>query len=388
MIKKRKYGPVFIAKLTIAIFCFVAAFAPFMAGDSPIVCLSQGSLSFPALSKAESDRESSGIISHCLMPLIPYHPQNIDKQNQSGTGPFSKQNVASLRQRHWLGTDNLGRDVASGLIHGTSTAMKIGLLSVFVSLLLGIPAGMAAGYYKNHRIRFNIPGLLTASFFLLTAGFYLIYELLIFRNLPALFCFVFILLITVCAGISKIFLRKRGFRTFYFPLDTLLVKIIELRKSLPGLFILLAMTCIFTVPSVWNVVLIISLLSWTEFARYARAETLAVSEENYIKSAAMLGISDAVILFRHILPNILPTIAVIACFGMAGAVMTESALSFLGIGLPVEEVTWGKMMAEGRNMRSWWLVVFPGLAIFILILCLSILADHYSRTIRTLPAAN
>lgn len=376
MNKNMKYGPVFFTKLVIAMFLGMAVFAPFLAGDKPLVCIENGTMSFPVLS-AGKYKVSADNTPHCIMPLIPYHPQHIDKDNQSGTGPFSKQHTPSLRYRHWLGTDGLGRDVAAGMIHGTKTAMKIGVLSVLFSLLLGLPAGMAAGFYRDRRIRVNLPGLLTGILLMFTGTFYLVCEFLVFRQVPVIFVAGLLALIAVVVTAAKLLLKIATFRTFSFPFDTLLVKVIELRKSLPGLFILLALACIFTVPSVWNVVIIISLLSWTEFARYARAETLAISEENHIKSAAMLGISDAGIIFRHILPNILPTIAVIACFGMAGAVLTESTLSFLGIGLPAEEVTWGKMLAEGRNMRSWWLVLFPGSAIFLLVLCLSILADHY-----------
>ena len=160
----------------------------------------------------------------------------------------------------------------------------------------------------------------------------------------------------------------------------LLLKVIEIRKSFPGIFILLALVSLFAVPSIWNIVFIISLLSWTEFARFARAETLAVKEENYILSVKVLGFNDLRILFRHVLPNILPTLIVIACFSTGGAVLLESTLSLLGIGLPVEEVTWGKMMAEGRNMNAWWLVVFPGLAIFILILSLNTLASAFQKS--------
>lgn len=170
------------------------------------------------------------------------------------------------------------------------------------------------------------------------------------------------------------------FKKHNVPIDMLLLKVIEIRKSFPGIFILLALVSLFAVPSIWNIVFIIALLGWTEFARFARAETLAVKEENYILSVKVLGFSDVRILVVHILPNILPTLIVMVCFSIGSAVLLESTLSFLGIGLPVEEVTWGKMMAEGRNMNAWWLVVFPGLAIFILILSLNTLATGYQKS--------
>ena len=186
---------------------------------------------------------------------------------------------------------------------------------------------------------------------------------------------------TIIFGASISWINKSDyFKKHNVPIDMLLLKVIEIRKSFPGIFILLALVSLFAVPSIWNIVFIIALLGWTEFARFARAETLSVKEENYILSVKVLGFSDVRILVGHILPNILPTLIVMVCFSIGSAVLLESTLSFLGIGLPVEEVTWGKMMAEGRNMNAWWLVVFPGLAIFILILSLNRLATGYQKS--------
>jgi peptide/nickel transport system permease protein len=171
---------------------------------------------------------------------------------------------------------------------------------------------------------------------------------------------------------------RSSFKKYKIDPDTILVKTIEIRKSFPGIFILLALTSLFVLPSVWNIIFIITLLGWTEFARLARAETLAVKNENFITAVKVLGFGHFRIIFRHILPNILSSLIVIACFSVSSAIILESTLSFLGIGLPVEQVTWGKMMAEGRDMQLWWLVLFPGLALFIIILCLNTIADVWS----------
>ena len=376
--KTRLYkGSVYV----IVTYLIVAALAPFIANDTPLACYCDGDVSFPVLSddKTHSQHSTLNEKSACLWPLITYRPGNIDKKNQTGTGPFSAQDIESLRHRHWLGTDNLGRDVASGMIHGTATALKIGILSLLFAFILGVPAGLLSGYYRNDKLRINLPGMIASLFIFMVGCFFLFFECLVHRSQPLLFVAGFLVTGSVSVYVAALFLRIKKWKTYHFHFDTILMKLIELRKSLPGLFILLSLACIFTEPSVWNVVLIIALLGWTEIARYTRAETMAVSEENYIKSAEVLGLTAPWILFRHILPNILPTLAVIASFSLAGAILLESTLSFLGIGLPVEEVTWGKMLAEGRSMRSWWLVFFPGLAIFILILCLSYIADHIGR---------
>ena len=370
------------SKWTIAVYLMVAIFGSFLAGDVPIYCSINGKLSFPLLSKSfsPSSFNEKYDAKSCLMPLIPYSPLYIDKDNPTAISPFGPSNTRMIKNRHWLGTDKLGRDVASGMIHGTATALKIGVISVFFAFIVGVGLGMMSAYYKDDGIGFSIPQLFVMILFMVTGLYYLSMEWLIFNTSILYFSGGFLVLIAVVRLLVLWLDKWQNSKKYHIPLDMLLIKIIEVRKSFPGIFILLALVSLFAVPSIWNIVFIISLLSWTEFARFARAETLAVKEENYILSVKVLGFNDLRILFRHILPNILPTLIVIACFSTGGAVLLESTLSFLGIGLPVEEVTWGKMMAEGRNMNAWWLVVFPGLAIFILILSLNKLASAFQKS--------
>lgn len=371
-----------LSKWVIGIYFLVAIFGSFLAGDVPIFCNINGIKSFPLISSifTKSSFNTNYSEESCIMPFIPYSPLNIDKDHPVALSPFDDSKIGISKNKHWLGTDKLGRDVASGMIHGTSTALKIGIISVFFAFIVGVSLGMMSAYYKDDGIRISAPLLIAILVVIPTALYYMIMEWVIFN--PSVLYFLSACLVgTIIFGASISWINKSDyFKKHNVPIDMLLLKVIEIRKSFPGIFILLALVSLFAVPSIWNIVFIIALLGWTEFARFARAETLAVKEENYILSVKVLGFSDVRILVGHILPNILPTLIVMVCFSIGSAVLLESTLSFLGIGLPVEEVTWGKMMAEGRNMHAWWLVVFPGLAIFILILSLNRLATGYQKS--------
>jgi peptide/nickel transport system permease protein len=315
-----------------------------------------------------------------MMPPIPFDTKSIDHSINAGKSPFDKELQKNSTMRHWLGTDKLGRDVAAGMVHGTSIALKIGLLSVFFASILGILYGLIAGYFQDNMLKTSIIELSLILLFLSVSIYYLFMETLIFRSDLVAFLLGLSMLFLIVVSIHHIMKRFQFAQKINIPADMILIKMIEVRKSFPGIFLLLVLINVFSTPSVWNIVVVITLLSWADFARLARAETLSIKHENFIINAGILGFSDAVIIFRHILPNIMPTLIVTTCFSIGSAVLLESTLSFLGIGLPVEEVTWGNLMAEGRSMKYWWLVVFPGLAIFILILALNTIASKWQKS--------
>lgn len=333
---------------------------------------------------------SSGIKKHspniaqmfCVQPLIPYGPQMIDTNYKKAVPPLTLQVGSPRKYTHWLGTDKYGRDVLAGLIHGTSTALLIGFISVFLAFLIGVPLGMASAYFGDHGIKVGWISMVTFVFSLPIALFYVITELRQTNSDFILIGLVLLILITMQLLVSKI--KCKPWR---IPLDLLVVHIIGVRKSFPGIFLLLVLTALISKPSAWNVIGIIALLGWADFARLARAETLRVKSENYIANVQMIGLGSWRILWVHILPNIWPTLIVAFCFSVGGAILLEATISFLGVGLPVEQVTWGKMLADGRDMRAWWLVVFPGFCIFAIIWSLhgiaSVLQDKQTRIFRT-----
>jgi peptide/nickel transport system permease protein len=133
----------------------------------------------------------------------------------------------------------------------------------------------------------------------------------------------------------------------------------------------------FLEPSIWNIMIIIGLTGWMGVARLVRAEFLSLRERDFVVAARALGASDSRLIFRHILPNALSPILVSATLGVAGAILTESALSFLGIGVQPPTPSWGNMLIAGKQTlgTAWWLSAFPGLAILVTVLGYNLLGE-------------
>jgi peptide/nickel transport system permease protein len=158
--------------------------------------------------------------------------------------------------------------------------------------------------------------------------------------------------------------------------DDVIMRLTDLSLTLPGVLIALAVAA--TVgPSLINVILIISLLYWAQFARMARGEALSIRERDYVQAAYAIGCSPLRILRLHIFPNLMNTMIVLATLEVAAAILLESTLSFLGVGVPPPTPTWGIMVADGRQYveLAWWTVTFPGLAIMLTVLAVNLLGD-------------
>jgi peptide/nickel transport system permease protein len=125
------------------------------------------------------------------------------------------------------------------------------------------------------------------------------------------------------------------------------------------------------------VILVLALTGWVTFARIVRGETLSLRHREFVEAARALGARDTSILARHIFPNVLPALVVVATFSVARAVIAEASLSFLGLGIPPPSPSWGAMLDEGRNYLTsgWWLALFPGLAILLLVLGINLVGD-------------
>lgn len=210
---------------------------------------------------------------------------------------------------HWMGTDDLGRDVASRMMVGARVSLTVGLLAVGLSVLLGAAVGLLAGYHGGW-------------------------------------------------------------------VDTVLMRAVDVLLCFPTIFLIL-MVIAFLEPNIWNVMAIIGLTSWMGLARLVRGELLSLRERDFVWSARGLGLSTARILFVHLLPHLLSPIAVAATLGVGGAIMTESALSFLGLGVQPPAPSWGNMLSAGKDYLhvGWWLSLFPGLAIFVTVLGFNMLGE-------------
>ncbi|MDC0160932.1 ABC transporter permease [Gemmatimonadales bacterium] len=160
-------------------------------------------------------------------------------------------------------------------------------------------------------------------------------------------------------------------------LDDAIMRLGDIQLAFP--FILLAIMFLVVLGSgVWNLILVLGIGQWVTYARIVRADTLSLREKEFVEAARAMGDSTFSIIFRTILPNILAPLTVIASFNVASVILSEAALSFLGLGVPPEVPTWGSMLAESRDTlvaNKWWLAIFPGLAIMLTVLSFNILGD-------------
>jgi len=182
----------------------------------------------------------------------------------------------------------------------------------------------------------------------------------------------------VAIGIAVVLGSAVGLAAGYYGgwLDTLLMRSVDIMLCFPAFFLILAIIT-FLEPSIWYIMAVIGLTGWMGVARLVRAEVLAIREMDYILAARCIGCSDVRIILRHILPNALSPVLVAATLGIAGAILTESALSFLGIGVQPPTPSWGNILTSGKDYIefAWWLSLFPGLAILITVLAYNLLGE-------------
>jgi peptide/nickel transport system permease protein len=232
--------------------------------------------------------------------LAPYNPAALDLLHR----------LAGPSRVHWLGTDELGRDVLSRVIFGARLSLTVAISVVSLSLFVGLVFGGIAGYYGRWTD-------VVINTFLMNA-----------------------------------FL------------------------ALPGILLAIAFVA-FLGPGLLNLILALSIGGWVGYARLVRAQVLAVREREFVEAARALGASDLRIFVRHILPNILQPLIVQAAIGMAGAVLAEATLSFLGLGVPPPAASWGSMLNDARPFlfEAPHLVVFPAIAVALCVLCFNFLGD-------------
>jgi peptide/nickel transport system permease protein len=208
-----------------------------------------------------------------------------------------------------LGTDKLGRDNLSRIIHGARVSLIVSLVAIFVGGIVGTAVGMISGYFGGW-------------------------------------------------------------------VDAVLMRIVDISLSLPT--ILLALVLVAAVgPSFGTVITVLVVLLWARYARQVRGETLSIKERDFIARARVAGASHTRIMLRYIFPNVVNSLVVLATLNVGYVILLESALSFLGVGLPRPLPAWGLMIADGRELivQAWWVSMFPGLAIMLTVLSLNLLGD-------------
>ncbi len=158
--------------------------------------------------------------------------------------------------------------------------------------------------------------------------------------------------------------------------DTLIMRLVDVMLSIPTFFLILAVIAFLT-PSIWNIMIVIGLTSWMGVTRLVRAEFLSLRHREFVLAAQALGAKDMRLIFTHLLPNSLTPIIVSSILGIASAVLVESGLSFLGLGVQAPQASWGNILTDGKEyiQFAWWLSLFPGLAILITVLGYNLLGD-------------
>ena len=159
-------------------------------------------------------------------------------------------------------------------------------------------------------------------------------------------------------------------------LDAIIMRLADIQLAFP--FILLAIAIVAVLGGgLFNVILVLGIGSWVPYARLVRGQVLAAKQQEYIIAARTIGARDPAILFRHLLPNVITPVIIIATFGVAAAIIGEATLSFLGVGIRPPTPTWGNMLADGRAYvaSAWWLATFPGIAILITVLSINMIGD-------------
>ncbi|MGQ0828328.1 MAG: ABC transporter permease [Bacteroidota bacterium] len=412
----KKNKPAYYSLKLLLVLAFVAIIAPFIATDQPLYCSYKGVSMFPAFSfsnRCEIRDPSTGNIEIIQYDIadwkhidvetivfapVAYAPNKTDYDNADYVAPGGKQVFVTkegetvdmpAKFRHWLGTNKAGEDVLSGLINGTRISLLIGILSMSIASFLGIVLGAMAGYFGDKKLQTTrgsfwtlVVGLVFAYYYAFSVRSYNIADGFAtsgFAILTQLFLslFIFSIITSLFYYFGKLvgkmsFLSKR----VYIPVDSIISRIIEILISMPLLILIISIAAIAKEKSIINLMVIIGLTSWTGIARLTRAEFLRISNLDYVHAAKSMGFKEFRIIFKHALPNgIAPALVAIA-FGVASAILIESALSFLGIGVPPSTVTWGSLLSAGREQFSaWWLVIFPGLAIFATVTIYNLLGE-------------
>src|SRR6266571_3327234 len=211
--------------------------------------------------------------------------------------------------RHWLGTDQIGRDVLSRMLYGARVSLAVGFVSVGIATMIGIALGAVAGYHGG-------------------------------------------------------------------TVDAMVMRLVDLMLVFPRFFLLLAVLA-FLRPSIWTIMVVIGLTGWMSVARLVRAEFLSLREREFVLWSQSIGASAFRIIWRHILPNAIAPVLVAITLGVPAAILAESGLSFLGLGVQPPHATWGNILNDGKDAIEigWWLSLYPGLAILVTVLSYNLLGE-------------
>ncbi|MGK0617861.1 ABC transporter permease [Meiothermus cerbereus] len=321
-------------------------------------------------------------------------------------------------REHWLGTDELGRDVLSRIIYGARISLLVGFVAAFAAALLGTTLGVIAGYFSGRPLRFYVgpfakvaggwkpwPFALwrVVSWVLLYGLLFLAADLaweLSGANIQALFSGTLtlnnVLSLLGLALVWGLILFIAGWGLFgqgKIDLDVIISRFMDFMLTIPELPLLLVLSALLRdtqgavgqwaqnvfgeSASVFIIITIIVLFGWIGTGRLIRGAVLSLREQDFTTAAQALGAGDARIMFRHLVPNTLAPLIVNATLAIGGAILTEAALSFLGFGIQPPVATWGNMLTKAQEyiFTAPWLALAPGFMIFLTVLAFNYLGD-------------
>ncbi len=406
----RRNRPAYISLWVLGFLLVMALLAPVLANERPLYMKYKGETFFPAftfktnyiignenLQLDITDWKRLEVESVTWAPVV-WSPGKGDRANRNYVGPgdpqrFIDRNGDTLympsRFKHFLGTNDSGEDVLAGLIHGARVSLSIGFISMGIASILGLLLGALSGYFGDTRLQTTrarfwmiVLGVPMAWFYAFSVRSFRLKDAMAESGLSFLLHFmisllVFVFVIWLFSRAGKFISRGRSLgKQIFVPVDSTISRSIEILNSIPTLILIITLAALAKEESMVYVMVIIGLTSWTGIARFTRAEFLKIRGMDYIQAAQAMGFSEKRVMFRHALINGMAPSLVSIAFGIAGAILVESSLSFLDIGVPKDLVTWGKLLSQGRGrFDAWWLIIFPGLAIFVTVTVYNLIGE-------------
>jgi peptide/nickel transport system permease protein len=321
--------PLAVAALSfVALLVAVAVLAPAIAGTKPVLCRYKGRIYAPCLGYFHRGLEPTVFARDRFRGTYPQNLRDKDPQSWAIWPLVFQDPYRAVRENEWpgrpanpakgegrpsrlnlFGTDQYGVDVFAKMVHGTTIALLVGVVSMGLAATIGILVGAAGGYFGGW-------------------------------------------------------------------VDMLSSRVTEVVMCVPPLVLMLAFIAILEKPTIWHTMAILGATGWTGIARLTRGEFLRLRQSEFVMAARAAGAGPLRIILRHVLPNALAPVLVPVTFGIASAILAETALSFLGFGPPPPTASWGSILNDARsNLAMWWLVVFPGTAIFLTVLAYNLVGE-------------